>query len=138
MTWPDWPYSRVLTLTRNFYLSLPLFHSTFTFGRQEKTSIYMYIQGLYGVYTRTSSYIDWIRENINPKGLNAGQLHTTVSTTTVKATTAAPTTRPGEKKISEDCGGIFTPNPIFPTDSDLTPFNPYFTFKMRYYNFKLR
>lgn len=60
--------------------------------------------GLYGVYTRTSSYIDWIRENINPKGLNAGQLHTTVSTTTIRATTAAPTTRPGEKKISDDCG----------------------------------
>ena len=78
-----------------------LFHLRVEFQRDSEL---FYFQGLYGVYTRTSSYIDWIRENINPKGLNAGQLHTTVSTTTVRPTTAAPTTRPGEKKISEDCG----------------------------------
>lgn len=46
-------------------------------------------RGLYGVYTRTSSYIEWVTDIINPNNLNVGQLATAASTTF-----AAPTKRP--------------------------------------------
>jgi len=60
--------------------------------------------GLYGVYTRTSSFIDWIQNTINPNNLNAGQMATTVRPTTTKVTTPTPTLAPNEKTASRDCG----------------------------------
>lgn len=60
--------------------------------------------GLYGVYTRTSSFIDWIQGTINPKNLNAGQIATTERPTTTQATTPVPTLAPNEKSFSESCG----------------------------------
>lgn len=61
--------------------------------------------GLYGVYTRTSSYIDWIRNAINPNNFNAGQIATTVSTTKhPKKTTPAPTIAQDELDHTQLCG----------------------------------
>ena len=60
--------------------------------------------GLYGVYTRTSSFIDWIQDTINPNNLNAGQIATTVTPTTTQKTTLVPTLAPNEKPFAESCG----------------------------------
>jgi hypothetical protein len=61
-------------------------------------------KGLYGVYARTSSYVDWVRGIVNPDGLNAAEIATTVATTTQKPTKRpVVTTAPGEK-TSNSCG----------------------------------
>ena len=62
-------------------------------------------RGLYGVYTRTSSYIEWVTDIINPNNLNVGQLATASS-----AVFAEPTKRPvtapagSDQKSTARCG----------------------------------
>lgn len=62
-------------------------------------------KGLYGVYSRTSSYIDWVRSVVNPNDLNAGQIATTPKTTTSAPKTTQPVTLSGdEQDFSARCG----------------------------------
>lgn len=61
-------------------------------------------RGLYGVYTRTSSYIDWVKSVVNPNNLNAGQIATTKPTTTEKPTKRPVTAPVGQQDNSPKCG----------------------------------
>merc|ERR1712048_728069 len=62
-------------------------------------------RGLYGVYTRTSSYIEWVTDIINPNNLNVGQLATASSTVFTEPTKRPVTAAPGsDQKSTARCG----------------------------------
>jgi len=60
--------------------------------------------GLYGVYTRTSSYIDWIKQTVNPNDLSIGAILNQPPTTKKPTVTPKPTVPSGSSHIHPRCG----------------------------------
>ncbi|CAG5102807.1 Oidioi.mRNA.OKI2018_I69.chr1.g476.t1.cds [Oikopleura dioica] len=60
--------------------------------------------GLYGVYTRTSSYIDWIRKTVNPNDQTFAELQNNPPATEAPPKSPKPTIPSGTSTIHPRCG----------------------------------